>query len=159
MQRYDRLQLAVVGAGILALLCTFLPYYGLSAPGLLDGGSLSATVTAWHSYAIVGCLLLLAATVLAAVRTFAPATLPGDLPVGPYLLTSVLAGLGTILVILRAATWRHVDLPGVSFGPRWGAYLLFLFAAAFTALAVVAMRAAGESMPRPAPRQATPPAA
>ena len=163
MGRYDRLQLAAVVTGGLAVIATFLPYYGLAAPDGLFGRPLDATITAWHSYAIVGCLLVLAATLVAAFRAFAPERWPAEVPVAPYVLTAGLAGLGALLLILRLATWQRHELLGLSIGPRWGGYLLCLLAVAQAVLAGLASRAAGESLPRPssaplAPPPASPPA-
>ncbi|MFL6138243.1 MAG: DUF5336 domain-containing protein [Frankiaceae bacterium] len=136
---YDRLHLAVVGAGVLAFIFSFLPYYGVSVS--FAGTHASSSVTAWHSYAVLGDLCLLAATALAAVHVFRPALLPSDLPVKPFFAVAALAGIGTLLLILRAVTLPSPSGLGVSVGVRWGAYLLFLAGIAQTVTAVLAARA------------------
>jgi Family of unknown function (DUF5336) len=136
---HDRLHLAVVGAGVLAFIFSFLPFYGASISFL--GSHASTSWTAWHSYAVVGDLLLLAATALAAIRVFAPSVLPAELPVKPFLAVAGLAGLGTLLLILRAVTWPSPSGVGYSVGIRWGAWLLFIAAIAMTVLAALAGRA------------------
>jgi len=139
------LERALVAVGVLAVIATFLPYYG--AKITMEGVDLSYSVNAWHSYAILGDLLLVAAVVVAAVRAYAPLQLPPQLsgagPVGGYGLTAALAGLGTLLVFARAVSTPHIDgalAPGISFGIQWGGYLLFLLGIAETALAVLAAR-------------------
>ena len=60
-------------------------------------------MSAWHSYAILGLLLIFAAAIIGALRVFAGTNLP-TLPIGVNLLVLGLAGLGTLLLILRAYT-------------------------------------------------------
>ncbi|MCW2747876.1 MAG: hypothetical protein JWP10_1018, partial [Nocardioidaceae bacterium] len=95
-------------------------------------------ISAWHSWPTIGVLLIIAATAIVAVRTFAPATLPDTVPWN--LVTVAAAGLGTILVILRAITAS----PG---GPGWSGYALFIFAIVLTVVAAMNFRASGEKIP------------
>ena len=141
---HDRLHLAVVGAGVLAFIFSFLPFYGVSFS--FAGAHASSSVTAWHGFAIIGMLCLLAATAIAAVEVFQPSMLPADLPVKPFLVVAGLAGLGTLLLILRAATWPSPSGLGYSVGIRWGAYLLFIAGAAQAVAAALAA-----TRPEPAP--------
>jgi hypothetical protein len=144
----NRNDLGVLIAGVVAFIASFLPYYGykfkgVTVSGVHIGGS-SASVTAWHSYAVLGLLLIFAAAILVAVKTFA--SLP-TMPVGVYFLAGVLAAVGTFLVILRAYTAPSASGPGGSVGVRWGAYVLFIAGIVEAVFAFLAMRESGERVP------------
>ncbi|MBK5306217.1 MAG: hypothetical protein JJD92_05965 [Frankiaceae bacterium] len=138
-----RNDLGVMAAGAAALVFSLLPYYGLSYK--VAGADFSASFNAWHGYATLGMLLLVAAAGVVAARVFGGVTLP-TLPLGWHVIVAGLAGLGTFLVILRALTYPHIDVPGGSYGVKWGGYLLFLAAIAETVFAVMALRDSGESV-------------
>lgn len=139
--------LGVMGAGAAALIFSFLPYWGYSvkSSGISGGGS----ITAWHSYATLGLLLLFIAAGIVAARVFGGMTLP-DAPVGWHVIVAALAGLGTFLVIVRALTIDNANYSAfgssISSGIKWGGFLLFLAAIAETVFAVLAMRESGESV-------------
>lgn len=147
VQRYGARDLVLVGTGVLAVLLSFLPYYyGVSAR--IDGlGSFSAHVNAWHSYAVLGLLLIVVATAVAAVRVFAPSSLPSDLPVDADAAVLGLAGLGTLLVVVRGFSMGDGTGTGtfgighISAGVGWSGWLLFLAAVAQVAVAAVVVRA------------------
>ncbi|OUZ09983.1 hypothetical protein BHE97_09250 [Aeromicrobium sp. PE09-221] len=135
--------LGALGAGILAfILSLFDSYVTVSA-----GGFGSAGTNAWTSFATLGMLLVVAATALIAVRVFAGQVLP---PVAPWFLVSaVAAGVGTFLLILRAFTGGG-SVPsglGVSVGPGWSGWLLFVAGIVLTVCAVLDSRATGEKLP------------
>ncbi|CAN5366654.1 hypothetical protein BH09ACT10_BH09ACT10_27100 [soil metagenome] len=131
-------------AGGLAIIVSFISSYvtydfsdaigGIKIPG----ADTSVGISAWHSWATIGVLLIIVATAIVAVRTFAPDTLPDTVPWN--LVTVAAAGLGTILVILRAITVS----PG---GPGWSGYALFIFAIVLTVVAALNFRASGEKIP------------
>ena len=147
MPRNDQ---GVLAAGLLVFIASFFPYYGVSLSGKATGGfftgSVSHSVTSWHSYATVGLLLVLAATVLAAVQVFAGASLP-QAPVSWNIVVLGLSALGTLLYIIRSFTLDHGDVGPLSYGLKWGAYVVILLCLAHTAFAFLRMRAAGEPMP------------
>jgi len=120
MNRNDQL---IVGGGALAFIASFLPYVGVS--GGVGGFHYNYHINAWHGFALLGLLFVFAAAVIVALRVFANAAMP-KLPVGINVLVLGLAGLGTILVILRAITYGHVSV-------EWGGYVLFIAAIAETA--------------------------
>jgi len=155
----NRNDLGVMGAGVVAFIASFLPYWGVSFGGSVQGVHVggSASITAWHSYAILGLLLIFAAAGLIAVRTFAASSLP-EMPAGVHVIAAALAGLGTLLVILRAFTYPHASYPGGSYGVRWGGYVLFIAGIAATAFAVLGMRESGETVPGIGSRPSSPPA-
>jgi hypothetical protein len=135
--------LGVMAAGAAALVFSLLPYYGLSYK--VAGSGFSASFNAWHGYATIGMLLIIAAAGVVAARVFAGVELP-TLPVGWHVIVAALAGLGTFLVILRALTYPHISVPGGSYGVKWGGYLLFLAGIVETVFAVMALRESGESV-------------
>ena len=147
LPRHDQ---GVLAAGLLVFIASFFPYYGYSlsgkAPGNVFGFSTSHSWTAWHSYATVGLLLILAATIVAAVQVFAASSLP-EMPVSWNLVVLGLSALGTLLFILRSFTLDSGDIGPLSYGLKWGAYVVMILCLAHTAFAFLRMRAAGESMP------------
>jgi hypothetical protein len=148
VQEINRNDLGVMGAGVLAFIASFLPYWGVSVKSSVPGFSGSSSVSAWHSYATLGLLLIFAAAILIAVKTFA--SLP-TMPVGIHVLAAVLAALGTLLVIIRAFTINNVNLPGLSSGVKWGAYILFIAGIAEVVFALLGMRESGEKVAWQAP--------
>src|SRR3954451_20614563 len=95
VQDINRNDLGVMIAGAVAFIASFLPYWGVSFKGTtISGvhvGGGSASVNAWHSYAILGLFLIFAAAIVIAVRPFA--SMP-TLPVGLHVLAAGLAALG-----------------------------------------------------------------
>ena len=143
-RQVDNNDLGVMAAGAAALVFSFLPYWGYSLKGLGGG---SASITAWHSYATLGMLLLIIAAGIVAARVFGGVTLPAT-PIGWHVIVAALAALGTLLVIVRALTIGDFGIVGssISAGVKWGGYLLFLAAVAETVFAVLALRESGESV-------------
>lgn len=136
IKRNDQL---VLGGGIVAFLASFMPYWGYSFHGF------SSSTSAWTGYAVLGLLLLFAAAGMTALRLFGNTSLP-TLPVGVNLLVTALAGLGTLLVIIRAYTYPHASGFGGSVGVMWGGYILFIAAIVETVGAVMNFRASGEKV-------------
>ena len=160
-RQVDTNDLGVMAAGGAALVFSLLPYYGFSYD--LAGASFDGTFNAWHSYAAVGVLLLVAAAGAVAARVFGGVQLP-TLPVGWHVAVAGAAVLGTVLVIVRALNYPHGHVPGGSYGIRWGGYLLFLAAVVESVYAFLALRASGESLsfdrnPSGGTPEAPPPAA
>jgi hypothetical protein len=133
MNRNDQL---IVGGGALAFIASFLPYVGVS--GGVGGFHYNYHINAWHGFALLGLLFVFAAAVIVALRVFANAAMP-KLPVGINVLVLGLAGLGTILVILRAITYGHVSV-------EWGGYVLFIAAIAETVGAFLNFKVSGEKI-------------
>jgi hypothetical protein len=140
LSKFDQ---GVLATGALAFIASFFPWYGFSGenvPGLghVGGGSIDA----WHSYSTLAVLLILAATIVAAVAIFAKDSLP-DLPFGITWIVAGLSLLATVLELLRLLTLHHGD--GVSI--KWGGYVLAIFMIANTAFAVLAARGSSEPPP------------
>jgi hypothetical protein len=135
----------VLGGAAAIFIVSLIPsYISYDYSGQFPGFDASGGISAWHSYATLGLLLLFAAGAIVALRVFEVTTLP-EIGVGWAMITTALAGLGAILVILRALTVSSAF--GVSVGPGWSGYLLMLLAIATTVFAALNFRESGESTP------------
>jgi hypothetical protein len=144
LKQIKRNDQVILGAGILFLLLSFFaPFYGASYKAGAFGGSTS--VTAWHSYGFLAVLLIIAAVAIVAARVFGNASLP-KLPIGPNVLVTGLAGLGTLLLLLRGFTYKSGNYGPVSVGIKWGAWVLYILAIAVVVGAVLNLRASGEKI-------------
>jgi len=145
LARNDQLFL---GAGVLVFIASFLPWYGVSYnlnfAGIKSSGS--ASINAWHSYATLGLLLLLAATVVAAVTLLAAESLP-EIPVSWNVVVMGLSVVGALLVVIRSLNLPSASGPGASVGLRWGGWVLLIACVAHALLAVIRLRESGEPMP------------
>lgn len=149
-------------AGALAILFSF---FGAYVTVSVDGGEdlpgldYSAGTNAWESFATLGMLLLVVAVVVVAVKAFAAQSLPDGVPW--RLVALATAALGTLLVVVRAFT-AGGDIPsglgGVSVGPGWSGWLLFVAAIALTVFTALAFKDSGEKLPE-ANKKNDPPAA
>jgi hypothetical protein len=120
-----------------------LPYYGVSYN--FAGIHESASVNAWHGYAILGLLFVFAAAGIVAARVFANVNLP-QLPVGVNLLVTALAAIGTLLIVIRGFTYPHASGVGGSVGVKWGGYVLFIVCIVETVFAAMNFRESGEKV-------------
>jgi hypothetical protein len=147
---------AVLGLGVLAFIASFFPFYGVTIN--VEGFKASSSITTWHSYALLGILLVLGATVLAAVQVFAASSLP-SMPLSANFLVAGLSALGTLLIVVRGLTYDRVSTPGGSVGLRWGFYIVMIVCIAQVVFAVLRLRASGEAMPWEGGGTAAPPSA
>ncbi|MET1037760.1 MAG: hypothetical protein ABW075_05760, partial [Aeromicrobium sp.] len=118
-------------AGVLALILSFIESYVT-----VSAGSISAGTNAWDSYATLGVLLLVASTAIVAVKVFAGENLPAGAPWN--LIAAIAAGVGTLLLILRAFTYSDGGLSSVDVGPGWSGWALFVAGIALTVFTVLA---------------------
>ena len=148
LRQLPRNEQLFLGAGALVFMASFLPWYGVSYnfnfAGVKSSGS--ASINAWHSYATLGLLLILAATIVAAVMAFAAGSLP-EIPMSWNVVVMGLSVVGALLVVIRSLDLPSASGPGASVGLRWGGWILLIACVAHAVLAVLRMRAAGESMP------------
>src|SRR5690242_9484565 len=109
-----------LGVGLLVFIASFLPWYGVSYnlnfAGIKSSGS--ASINAWHSYATLGLLLILASTIVAAVMVLAADSLP-ELPVSWNVVVMGLSVVGALLVVVRSLNLPSASGPGASVGLRW----------------------------------------
>lgn len=143
----NRTQLGALVAGALTVVLSLFPAYvtvsfdgdeELGIPGISDG------TNAWSSYATLGILLVIVATAIIALKQFRPQVLPATVPWN--LVTAGAAGLGALLLILRALTATE-SISGVSVGPGWSGWLIFVTSIALTVFAVLGFRESGEKLP------------
>lgn len=146
-------------SGGLAILLSFIGSYvkvSYDGPGSVALGSVSAGTNAWTSYATLGVLLIVTSTAIVAIKAFAQDNLPDGIPWN--LVAAATAGLGTLLLILRALFPGGADVAGLSVGPGWSGYLLWIAAIALTVFTVLSFRDSGEKIPDMNKGGNTPPA-
>jgi hypothetical protein len=139
LARNDQLFL---GGALLAFICTFLPYDGISA------GGFSASENGWHGIGFLACLLVLIALGIAAVGAFAASSVP-ELPVS---LNMVTAGAEVLAVLFFVIHWLTLPSYGgfgvhVGLSLRWGGYATIIVTAATAVIGVMRLLASGEPMP------------
>ena len=136
---------ALIAGGLAIILSFFGRYISVSVDGgKALGFSYSAGSNAWTSYATFGMLLLIAAVAVIAVKAFAGESLPAGVPWN--LVAAAAAAVGTLLLILRALTVDDGGLSGVSAGPGWSGYLLWVAAIALTVFAALSLKDSGEKI-------------
>ena len=142
---------ALIAGGLSIILSFFGDYVRVS------GGGVSQNVSsAWDSYGTLGILLVIAATVIIAIKAFASENLPDGVPWSLVALAT--AGLGTLLLILRAFTYSDGGFSGVDVGPGWSGWALFITTIALSAFTFLLFKESGEKMPD-LNKKDTPPAA
>jgi hypothetical protein len=145
----NRNDLGVMIAGAAALIASFFPFAGL------DLGIAHYSQSAWSSYGVLAVLLLLLGAGVIALKTFAAGSLPSNLPVGLHVAAAGLAGLGTVLILIRAFT---ASKSGIDLDTKWGAYVMIVVGVAEVVFAVLGMRESGEEIPGMNRGTAAPPA-
>src|SRR5665213_4565786 len=127
LKQVSRNDQAVVGAGALGLIFSFLPWYQAS----FNGGGLfhvSRSYNAWQGFGILGVLLLLAAAAAVAAQDFLGVKLP-PMPMGWNVIVAAASALGTLLILLE---WLIFDPlngahgAGLSQGLAWGGYIYLI---------------------------------
>ena len=127
---FDKIAL---GAGAVVFIFSFISsYVTVSFSGF--GIHASAGVSAWHSYATVGLLLMFAAVALVVVAKMEPSPLPDTVP-WP-LVNGAIAGLGVFLVLLRGLTWS-ADGVGASVGIGWSGWILIIAGVVLAAATII----------------------
>lgn len=132
VQRANPMDLGIVGAGVLAFLCSLFSYYKVSvSSGPLD--SVSGSTSAWHGFfGWFAALVALAAAVLLALH------LMGIRPLDASLTRLVVLGafaLSTLCVLLALFVIPgKVDFEGVDYGHGVGYWLSLILILAGTAL-------------------------
>jgi hypothetical protein len=134
----------IVGGGVVALVASFMPWYGYTGPLHLYGASISgwsAGFTAWF-----GCLLMAAAAAFVLAQRMGREV--PELPVGPAVAVAGGAVIGLGLVVIRWLTLPrlHTGLVG-SIGPKFGIWLAILAGIVEVAGAVMEFRGSGEALP------------
>jgi len=136
-----------LGLGAAVFIASFLPWYGASVSASFGGQSFhsSASVTAWHGWAALGVILMLVATLIAAVQLFSDAELP-TLRVSWNVLVLVVDAVGALIFVIRSIRLPSGNVAGFSVGLRWGGWILIIVAIAQVVFAALRLRDAGESL-------------
>ena len=147
----NKLDQAVLGLGVVAFILSFFHFITVSVSGAsgLSGLGGYGHITAWHGWGFFGMLLVLVATALAAVRLFAPTSLP-KLPVGINLLTLALSGLGFLFLLIEGLTnMKSEGVTGFKVSEHIGiaGWLLLLVVLGQAAAAFLLFKSSGEVMP------------
>lgn len=131
-----------VDGGVIALACaafvaSFLPYVGLS---LKIGGlvGFNVTISAWHSFAILGLLALFAAGAATIVGVFGTSTSGQRLGFG--LAAAGAAALGTLLILVRGLSY------GLDVKLEWGGWVLIFVGVAETVCAIASAATAAKAV-------------
>lgn len=143
-KRLSRLDWGVLGAGAIAFIALFLPWYGVSVEGF------SASVSGWNtSYGWLGGLLLVAAAVWFLLWK-SESALP-KAPLTPLAVTTGVSALGLLVVIIRWATLpRGGGGPlgrSFNYGPRAGIWIAVIVGIVEVACASVLLVRSGEQLP------------
>ena len=146
---------AIIAGGVATIVSFISSYVSVSYDGKVAGLDLSYGISAWHSYATLGILLVIASTAIIAIKASAADSLPDGIPWN--LAAFGAAALGLLLLVLRAFTIGGGG-SGVSVGPGWSGYLLFVAVAALTYFTFTQFKASGDKMPE-MKKKDTPPAA
>jgi hypothetical protein len=125
---------ALVAGGLSIILSFFSRYVSADLGPLGTYG-----ISAWHSYAVLGMLLIVASVAVVAVKAFSKESLPDGIPWS--LVAVATAGFGTILIVLRGLT------AGDGAGVGWSGWLLFITSIALTAFTYLLFKESGEKLP------------
>lgn len=145
----------IVGAGVLAFIGLFFPFYGASA------GGFSTSVSSWHSFPMwFGALLMLAAAAYVFMRSQGIGNVP-NLPVGPKLAVLGVEAIAALLIIIRVLTLDTGGDKGLgfSYGRKFGAWWEVVMVIAAVVFAVLDFRSSGEKIPDFKGGSSAPPAA
>jgi hypothetical protein len=126
--------------GVISFIAAFFPYVGFS--GKTGGRTVSLSINAWHSYAVVGISLLVGAAVALVLGIAAASASPQAKPVLDLVAASM-AAVGTLLVVVRALSYRHVSID-------WGGWIVIVAGAAETLSALASLLVLAARMRREA---------
>ncbi len=130
----------VAGAGLIALISMFLPWYGASA------GPYSASVSGFSSgWGWLGALAIVGAGAYVVGAAAGRRVRVGSL--GPAATVAGLSVVGTVIVILRWLTMPSGGIAGYSYGPEFGIYLALIVGIAQAIVSVRMFRRSGEKTP------------
>ncbi len=108
-----------IGAAIIFFITSFLPFVGASVGGLGGGFKISVSEDAWHSYGLIGVLIVLIAIAVWAVQRFTAVELP-TWQVSWNVAIPAAAAIGTLIIVLRGITY------GSPIGLRYGFFLVVI---------------------------------
>ena len=133
--------LVVMGAGVLMIVDSFLPWWGAKHSSLANRSGWNAGFGAWFSI-----LLVIAVAVVAAVRVFGGRAMPpvANGAVSWTLLTAAVSALAVVIILLRWLTFQSFGGAAVM---KYGTYLGLIVAIVQTVFGYLSLVAAGERLP------------
>jgi hypothetical protein len=133
--------LVVMGAGVVMIVDSFLPWWGAKHTSLANTSGWNAGFGAWFSI-----LLVIAVAAVAATRIFAGRTMPtvANGAVSWTFLTAAVSALAVIIILLR---WLTFPSFGGAAGTKYGTYIALIIAIVQTVFGYLSVVAAGERMP------------
>jgi hypothetical protein len=140
-KKLSKLDWGVAGAGGVALIALFLPWYGFSFENY------SASVSGWStSYGWLGAILIIAAAVYLVMQR-SQVNL-SNMPVGPAVAVLGASALGTLIIAIRWLTVPRASfgLAG-SYGPRAGIIIALLAGIVQVVCGFLIFRTSGEVLP------------
>jgi hypothetical protein len=143
--RWTRSDRLVGGASLVVLISLFLPWFSVSLPGPLGGGSASASGTTAHGWLwfvfVIGLAILAYLVLVAGYEQ-----LPFRLPWPPEWLLLAASGLNLLLVLLAFVLKPSSGFTDLKVGWDFGAFIALLAAiAAVAPLALAARNARGSA--------------
>jgi hypothetical protein len=142
--------LAVMGAGVLMFIDSFLPWYGVTIKGASGFPGGSASVSAWHFFgAWFPLLLVLAVAGVTASRVFGGRTLPpiANGAVSWNLIAGAVSTLAALIILIRWLTYPSASGFGVSAGAKFGTYVGLIIAIVQAVFGYLTITGAGEKLP------------
>jgi hypothetical protein len=139
---------AILGAGLLAFIFSFISYYTVSVSVSGVGGG-STSTTAWHGFfGWFATLLALAAAGVVAVTLFAPQV---KLPWPSYLIALVLFAVATLSTIIALFTNPYPDfnVPGYDRGHGFGYWASLIVIIAGLVVSLMRFQQTGGKLPGP----------
>jgi hypothetical protein len=136
MKKLDTSDRIIVGAGAVALISLFLPWWG-------GGGfSISGFSTSWGWIGAV--LIVLAGVYVAMLRS--GSNMPKN-QFGPGVTVLGLSLIGTVIVLLRWLTIPKGGFATFSYGPEYGMYITIIAGVIQVVLAFRLFKSSGEKVP------------
>jgi len=147
-------QWIVLGAGAVAFIVTFFPWYSVSIHGSVGDPGLDGSANAWS----VGFAAWFPMLLLVALAGLIGAALKGvqiAIPVGLQWVALGVSSLAAFIVLIRWLTYERGN-SYVSAGAGFGLYIGLLAALATVVASVAVVRVGGKTAPLGSPWQATP---
>ena len=154
-QNFNAHNLPILGAGLLGLISSFLPWYGYRFYNGF-GRTWHSSMNAWHSGATawLPIVLMVIAAALAAAHMLAKGRGAGLGSVGAGTAIAVLSAVSLLLIVVRWSTLPHVNgyIDGYrawSSGARYGLIIGLISSIVMTLFALRRLKASGDTTGRP----------
>lgn len=137
-------RIAAVG-GLLLFILLFFHWYDVSVG--VAGFSVSGGVSAWDAFSVIDIYLLVVALVAVGLAALTASQRTPALPVTAAVITTAVAGLGTLLILIRIIDTPGLGLPSqVDVSPTFWAFVGLVVCAAITYGGYLSMREEGTTL-------------